>query len=269
MGPDGTTRWPVIVLLHVGNYKGGDFYHSFSTAPEDLRDAGFYVIVADYPLAPPRSIKGQSLTDTNAGRYPQQTRAVEAIIDAAKNDLHCYMGLVGVLGGSAGASHAAYVALDVTNTGTNVWPFWNSTARPKCVVGLSGQYDFSDRDQDVIDNRNYIRDIENYTKSATLYTQWADSPVGLVSTTSTFIPMYFLRSMSDSGSPASTQDYLWLALTQAQVDPALFRMWSVPPAENSDHAFALWQDYTDDTFPNQGLRVKDRVISFFQQYLHP
>ncbi|MBA3964109.1 MAG: hypothetical protein H0X40_19735 [Chthoniobacterales bacterium] len=45
-------------------------------------------------------------------------------------------------------------------------------------------------------------------------------------------------------------------------------MWSLPPLENMDHAFALWEDLTDDTTDNQGLRVKDRVIDFFKQYLH-
>ena len=34
------------------------------------------------------------------------------------------------------------------------------------------------------------------------------------------------------------------------------------------HAFSLWPDFTHDTSPDQGLRVKDRVIAFFKQYLH-
>ena len=38
--------------------------------------------------------------------------------------------------------------------------------------------------------------------------------------------------------------------------------------ENDDHAFSLWPDFTHDTSPDQGLRVKDRVIAFFKQYLH-
>ncbi len=217
MGPDGTSRWPVVVVLHIGGFKGGDFYHGLSTAPEDLAAAGFYVVVADYPLAPPHSIAGQyaiQQTDpTHSGRYPQQTRAIEALIDAAKNDPHCYHQLVGVLGGSGGASHAAYIGLDVTSTGA-LWPYWSFLAGPKCVVCLSGQYDFSDRDPDVIATRNFVPDIENYTNSAVPYTQWADSPVSLVSSTASFsfIPMYFLRSMADSGSPLSTQTIFGMRL---------------------------------------------------------
>jgi hypothetical protein len=45
-------------------------------------------------------------------------------------------------------------------------------------------------------------------------------------------------------------------------------MWSVPPIENIDHAFALWDDYTYDTDPvSLSITVKDRVIWFFQQHL--
>lgn len=239
-GPDGGMRWPPSFPLHIGGYKQGDFYHNFSTAPQDLRDAGFVVFVATYPLAPPRSITGQyalQQSDPNSGRYPQQTRAIEAVVDAARRDGRCYHGLVGVLGGSAGGSHAIYVALDVTNTGL-MWPFWSSQARPTCVVSLSGQYDFSDRDQDVLDDTTFIPNIENYTNSATLSTQWAASPVGLVSTAASFgfIPMYFMRAMADPGSPLSTQDYMWYALSHANPSPPTdyYHMWSVPPEENAD-----------------------------------
>ncbi len=80
--------------------------------------------------------------------------------------------------------------------------------------------------------------------------------------------MYFLRAANDPGSPLSNQNYLWFALTQAGYDQSLFRMWSVPPEENADHAFSLWPDFTHDTPDNQHLRVRDRVIDFFKQYLH-
>ncbi len=62
------------------------------------------------------------------------------------------------------------------------------------------------------------------------------------------------RKGSSHASPAPPADY--------------YHMWSVPPEENDDHAFSLWPDFTHDTSPDQGLRVKDRVIAFFKQYLH-
>ncbi len=263
----------MIVLLHIGGYKSGNFYQSFGHAPEDLAAAGFYVVVADYPLAPPNNITGQYAIQQrdpdHSGRYPQQTRAVEAVIDAAKNDIHCYHGIVGILGGSAGASHAAYLALDVTNTGV-LWPFWSFQARPKCVVGLSGQYDFSDRSADVLAEPNFIPNIENYTYTTVPLRQWQDSPIGLVGSLASsgygFIPMYCLRATDDPGSPKSNSDYFWYTMNGAGATSPTFLMWEVPNT-NADHAFGLWSDYTEDN-PNFNFKVSDRVIAFFKQYLH-
>ena len=64
-------------LLHIGAYHNGNHY----------------VFVANYPLAPPGAIKGQyairQVDPDHSGRYPQQTRAVEAFVSAAKADQHC------------------------------------------------------------------------------------------------------------------------------------------------------------------------------------
>ena len=37
--------------------------------------------------------------------------------------------------------------------------------RPKCVVALSGQYDFAERDLDVYDSARFIVNTENYINS--------------------------------------------------------------------------------------------------------
>src|SRR5205814_6841920 len=85
----------------------------------------------------------------HSGRYPQQTRAVEAFVSAAKADSHCYNHEVGILGGSAGAGHAAFVALDQTDT-HSAWPYWSSNARPAFIACFSGHYDLAERDSDVL-----------------------------------------------------------------------------------------------------------------------
>jgi len=99
-GVDGLYHWPIVVILHIGGYKGGGFYDNFHYAPQDLNAAGFYVVVADWPLAPPHSIHGQHVqtTDPASGRPPQQTNSIEAVIRAAAGNTHCYHGLVGGTG---------------------------------------------------------------------------------------------------------------------------------------------------------------------------
>lgn len=239
-------------------------------APQDLAAAGFYVVSAGFPLAPPGNILGQyalQMSDpVHSGRYPQQTRAVEAFIDAARNDPNCYQHRVGVLGGSSGASHATYAALDVSST-SGVWPFWEKTQRPLCVVGLSGQYDFSDRDQDVIDEGNFVPNIENYTYTTVPLQQWQDSPIGLISAAAPqgFIPTYCIRASDDPGSPKSNSDYFWYTMSQAGANPPTFFMETVP--SSSDHAFGLWGDPLDDG-PIVNYTVRDRVIAFFRQYMY-
>lgn len=193
--------------------------------PEDLQAAGFYTLVADYPLAPPHTIQGQAnqVDDPRSGRPPQQTNAIEAVIRAARSDSHCLNFEVGVLGGSAGAAHAAFVTLNAISTG-DTWPNWSESDRPTCAVCLSGQYDYAERDLDVQDSPSMlIHDIENYTDSIDPTVQYAASPVSLIPlpTGVSYMPMYFFRSMDDPGSPPSEQYYLWNALTNASVDPSL------------------------------------------------
>lgn len=80
--------------------------------------------------------------------------------------------------------------------------------------------------------------------------------------------MYFFARKMIQGSPKSQGYYMWNALNLAGYDPSLYRMWDVPPSSKTDHAFALWEDQTRDTYPITTITVKDRAIGFFQQYLH-
>ena len=196
-GIDG--RWPVVIILHGGGFHSGNYYENVMSAANDLKNAGFCAVVASYPLAPKNLITGQrSHSDPNSGRPPEQTNAVKALVNAARNDSHCYNLEVGILGGSAGASHAAFVALDETDT-SGVWPDWNTLKRPNFVAGLSGFFDLAERDDN--DDHN-INDIENYTHTTAPIEQWNVSPIAKIKASGpTFIPMYFIRSEDETGSP--------------------------------------------------------------------
>ena len=161
-----------------------------------------------------RILTGQAChDDATSGRPPQQTDDVKAFICAMKNDSRCDNGRIGVVGGSSGASHAAFAMFDITSTSD--WPYWNQSGddRPLAAACLSGAYDFTDRTADsyyqscggdpVIDFRNTI---ENYTHTCVLFdpnggpNQWDSSPVKQLQTFTTampFRPMYFIHARCD------------------------------------------------------------------------
>ena len=99
--------------------------------------AGFCVFDIEYRLAPSGKVPGQG---SDLGRYPEQTDDVATAIRAARNPAPGSVaygrvtGKVGAVGGSAGASHAAYCAAAPTLGGDQL----------DAAVLLSGPYDFHD-----------------------------------------------------------------------------------------------------------------------------
>src|SRR5438034_10307251 len=107
---DGETH-AAIIVIHGGGFKGGDFHDT--RTDQDLVCAGFCVFDIEYRLAPPGEVEGQ---ESDSGRYPEQTNDVATAIRAARNPARTSVafgrvnGRVGAVGGSGGASHAAYCA---------------------------------------------------------------------------------------------------------------------------------------------------------------
>ncbi len=123
--------WPAVLVIHGGNFYGG----SPSGSPEsvsmaqDLAAAGYIAFSIEYRLAPPGALTGQ----VSSGQFPEQTDDVKMAVRAARADSRCN-GQVGAIGGSAGASHAAFVAA----TGTP------GDDRIDVGICLSGLYDATD-----------------------------------------------------------------------------------------------------------------------------
>ena len=144
-------KGPAVLLLHEGHFAAGWIFSGLLDDPvEDLTKAGYYVFVAAYRQAPCGLVTGQACHADTAegrasGRPPQQTNGMKAFIRAMKADSRCN-GKFGVVGGSSGASHAAFAAFDISSSGS-AWPNWNQTGddRPLAFVCLSGAYDFTDR----------------------------------------------------------------------------------------------------------------------------
>jgi len=150
---DGETH-PAIIVIHGGGFKGGDF--DDTRTDQDLVCAGFCVFDIEYRLAPGGELFGQA---SDPGRYPEQTDDVAAAIRAARNPAQTSVafgrvnGKVGAVGGSAGASHAAYCAAAPTLGGDQL----------DAAVLLSGAYDFHDP-ASLIDTRcsQFGADVRNY-----------------------------------------------------------------------------------------------------------
>jgi acetyl esterase/lipase len=141
---------PAIIVIHGGKFDSGDFTHA--QTDQDLVCAGFCVFDIEYRLAPP----GQG---RDPGHYPEQTDDVATAIRAARNPAPTSVafgrvnGKVGAVGGSAGASHAAYCAAAPTLGGDQL----------DAAVLLSGAYDFHDP-ASLIDTRcaRFGDDVRNY-----------------------------------------------------------------------------------------------------------
>ena len=126
----GKGPWPAVLVIHGGLFLGGDANESGRRHRRaGLAAAGYVAYAINYRLAPPGRIPGQR----SIGRFPDQYNDVHLAVQAARDDYRSN-GKVGAVGGSAGATHAVWVAA----TGTA------GQDRLDAAVGISGAYDFSD-----------------------------------------------------------------------------------------------------------------------------
>src|SRR5262245_23193592 len=133
--PNDTEKHPAVIVIHGGAFTSGGFNNL--PIDQDLVCAGFCVFDIEYRLAPPGKIQRQG---SDLGRYPEQTDDVATAIRAARSPAPGSIafgrvtGKVGAVGGSCGATHAAYCAAAPTLGGDQL----------DAAVLLSGAYDFHD-----------------------------------------------------------------------------------------------------------------------------
>src|SRR5206468_6458951 len=176
---------PAIVVIHGAFFNAGNFFNT--QTDQDLVCAGFCVFDIEYRLAPPGNIPGQG---SDPGQYPEQTDDVATAIRAARNPAPGSVaygrvtGMVGAVGGSAGASHAAYCAAAPTLGGDQL----------DAAVLLSGAYDFHDP-ASLLDTRcgTFGQDVRNYVDCSPGPT--CDGDGGLLVLASPY------RSFTSSSSP--------------------------------------------------------------------
>ena len=97
--------WPIILVIHGGLFSSGSpTEFAISAAADDLANAGYLALAITYRLDN-KKIPGQR----SSGTFPQQTDDCKMAILAARGDSRGN-GRVGVLGASAGGSHAVWIS---------------------------------------------------------------------------------------------------------------------------------------------------------------
>ncbi len=259
---------PGIVLIHGGGYCSGSARGNRDVA-SDLANAGYYVVSVSYELAPCGLIPDQPCheddpIDMPGFRVTQQTNDIKAFVGALRADPHVDSTKIGVVGGSAGATHAVWVALDTTDTG-DAWPHWNADARPQCAVMLSAAYDFSDwtpPPHQIECPPGFIVDAENYVQTGDLTTLKDWSPVSLVPSPEQFRPLFMINSWEDP-TPYHQMVDMICALNSAGVPNSAYQTLTIP--NSYEHGFAYW--YSLDGQPGSTNLIKDDVIAFFDAHL--
>ena len=251
--PNDGLKHPAIVVIHGAFFNAGNFFNT--ETDQDLVCAGFVVFDIEYRLAPPGKVPGQG---NDPGQYPEQTDDVATAIRAARNPAPGSVafgrvnGRVGAVGGSAGASHAAYCAAAPTLGGDQL----------NAAVLLSGAYDFHDP-ASLADTRcgTFGLDVRNYVGCSP--GPACDDDGGLLDLaspyrrfTSSSSPVFIVASNLDP-MPPNQFTILVNKVAEARVPNCQNLLIPQTPGRDgcTQHSFDLWPD------------VKEQAVAFFTTLL--
>jgi acetyl esterase/lipase len=271
--PTDGLRHPAVLVLHPGGFKTGPAGPAI--VAKDMSKAGFLGLAVEYRLAPPHgpmnsprhpSPAQNDVRPVDEGHYPEQTDDVQVAIRTARADPRCD-GRVYCVGGSAGASHALYMAA----TGTA------GDDRPDLFVGLSGVYNMSDPSfiEQACDDpvtcphsacTNYLGIPDNYPNftPADLAALKAASPDTYL--TSNTCPIFVMRSSNDATGISQTFDLLIETMMQLRLNESAapvpkagkYKEMTVP-VQALAHAFDYW-DFPFDGVPGHPSVAQTVVI---------
>ncbi len=220
--PTNPGPWAAVLVIHGGGFKGGSRKGGeLSTCAQDLANAGYLALAIEYRLAPPGSILGQ----TSSGQGAAQYEDVEMAVRADRADPRAN-GQVGAVGGSAGGTHATWVALTP-----------DPASRVNVAVSLSGAHDFTDfrPDPNIAAFRKNVTNlvaVSNPPSPEELATLGFYSPVTNVD--ATVAPLFLVNSARDS-MPFTQLADMTDKLLSLGLDT--FETLTLPGA---GHAFANW-----------------------------
>jgi acetyl esterase/lipase len=270
--PSGTGPFPTVLVVHGQGFHGGSPMDAgVEQVSRDLQARGYLALAVTYRLAPCGLIEGQPPHDTHpeSGRPSEQTDDIKSLVKAARSLTSLCNGKVGIIGGSAGGSHAAFLGLDKTASPPNTYPNWcqnGNDDRPLCTICLSGAYDMADRtDTGPNLRQQYIRDVESYTNTVVPNDQRNVSPVAKVRPISqqSFMPMYLVNSDGDIMPPHQIEDMRnALCVVGIDEDDGLKLLTIL---NNSDHSWNLWDERIA---PDSQRRVRDETLDFLAAHLN-
>jgi acetyl esterase/lipase len=278
--PSPTVSPPAVIVIHGGGFRAGSAFDGdgMLQACADLAANGFYVVSVNYELAPCGLIPGQPLhTDNASGRPPNQSNDIKAFVKALRADFTHHNGKIGVVGGSAGGTHAVWVALDNTTSG-NQWPYWNCCAPPcetcgtvddrvDCAVSLSGAYGFDDRTPESYVGgvvQKFVELVVRYTNTGNPDELRGFSPVSLVrppTQNKPFKPLFLINSINDQGMPYHQIVDMICTLRRKGVQDTAYQTLTV---SGNQHEFQYW---CQDAGMGDGETVGQKVIKFLHEQL--
>lgn len=240
---DGTPlRWTVypgagpgphsaVLVIHGGGFKAEPNSPKTRRAAQDAAAAGFNAFEVEYRLASGRGLPGQK----SMGRFPDQTNDLKIAVRAAR-DYPGGNGKVGAIGGSAGGSHAVYLAA----TGTP------GDDRLDAAVALSGAFDFTDPGS--LRQRNFHTLVDNYAGSSDRAALQKASPITYVQTD--VAPLFVIASDHDAMPPEQYGDLIKkLTAVGATNFEKLLR------SNSQAHSFSNWPG------------VKEQALAFLKEKL--
>ena len=226
--PAGVGPWPAMLVLHTGFFNEGTptWTPAMNSCAQDLAEAGYIVFSIEYRLAPCLPDSGPTCGplpgQVSDGRFPDQIDDVRLAVKTARVDSRCN-GKVGAIGGSAGASHVAYVA----GTGTA------GDDRIDVGIALSGAYDLSDL--------NLAENIDTFIASVCNYAGvTSDDTAGLRTASPAWamdnktVPLLLANSMHDTMPYAQISDLI------QHLDALGVTNYQAISLTGSGHAFDDW-----------------------------
>jgi len=244
-----TGRHPAVLVIHMGGFREGKA--GPASVAQDLNAAGFNAFTIEYRLAPPHTDMPQQVMDDD-GHYPEQTDDVATAIRAARAGSTAasagkVTGKVVAVGGSAGASHAAYTAAAATLGGDML----------DAAVLLSGNYDFHDP-ASLADLRctTFAANVSNYVNSSVASNGGAlDLASPYRRFTSASAPVFVIATNLDPMPPQQFQILTTRLKAVGAPNQTLLITEAPGPDGCTRHAFEYWDE------------VKTQAIAFLNRML--